>query len=163
MKAILAAAVFTTLLSFARVNAQQVEKLQPPSPVAVAKMVSIILTEEFKPAMQPRTIYLSDQFVKASSLPKIENIEFVLLNDADFEKRGEGYLFSYLGPELAVSLASLDVIQVDFGFGKVSCGSSGWSYFFNVASDRVERNSGHGTWSRHCPRKHTVTKKRGKH
>lgn len=134
-----------SLLLFATsvAHAQNGIREKPVSPVALSKVVKIVLRAEFKPSDEPRVIYLSERLIKKSWLPDIHNVEFVLLTDAEFEKRGQAYLFRGIGWEKPF-------LRVDFGFGEIDCSAKGRSYFFWVVSKRVHRENQNGGWGADC-------------
>jgi len=135
------------LLATHALHGQNRDKAPPISPAAISKIVKIVLRGEFKSADKRTPVYISEKFIQKSWLPKIRNIEFVLIDDAEFKKRGKAYFFP------KAPYWEKDEVRVDFGFGD-SCSASGGSWFFHVTGDRVrDANKGKGGgWATGCGR-----------
>jgi len=134
--------VILLLLATTIVRAQN-EK--PVSNLALSRIMRIVLRDEFKPAKEPKKIYLSERFLSPTWLPKIRNIEFVLITDTEFKERGKAY---YLAK---APYWEEGAVRVDFGFGDRDCDASGSSYFFRVTGNRVRwAKNKNGAWGRAC-------------
>jgi len=117
---------------------------KPISDAALSQMIGIVLREEFKPAEESKTIYLSERFLKPTWLPKIRNVNFVLITDKEFKERGKVYFLD------KAPYWEDGSVKVDFGFGDRDCSAKGTSWFFQVTGDRVERTTQGGGWGRVC-------------
>lgn len=126
---------------------------KPISEAALSQMIGFVLREEFKPADEPKTIYLSERFLKPAWLPKIRNVNFVLITDKEFKERGKAHFFD------KAPYWEKGFVRVDFGFGDRDCSASGTSRFFQVTGDRVEPTNQGGGWGRGCDSTSTDTKR----
>ena len=123
MKTTIAAAILLTILMAAQAASTQTNEVPASiSPAVFSKIVETILRDEFKPADEAKTIYISDRLIEASWLPKVDNVEFVMLNDKQFDEHGNGYLFNEAKLEEGI-------LRVDFGFGELHCSATGGSSF----------------------------------
>jgi hypothetical protein len=144
MKTTMAASALLTLLLAAQVASAQTGELPASiSPGVFSRIVKTILRDEFKPAQRAKTIYISDQLIDASWLPKINNIEFIILNEKEFEKHGKAYIFNQVKFEGRM-------LRVDFGYGDLHCSATGESFFFRIKGDTFKRVRDNGGWGRGC-------------
>jgi hypothetical protein len=153
MKTTIAAAILLTLLLAVQVAKSQTREVPASISSAVfSKIVKFIALNEFKPADEAKTIYISDQLIEASWLPKIHNVKFVLLNDKQFDEHGKAYLFKEAKLEEGM-------LKVDFGFGELRCSASGMSYYFQVTGDEYKKLDLDGGWGSACASGSADTKK----
>jgi len=112
-------------------------------PVAAAKIARIVLRAEFKPASEPKDIYILDRFVERAWLPVIGNISFTLIDAAEYKRRGKAHFFKE-------PVMDKGLVQIDFGYGD-ECSARGTSYFFKVTGSSVHRIIGQaGGWGSAC-------------
>lgn len=132
----------------------QAQSEKPISDAALSEMIGIVLRDEFKPADEPKTIYLSERFLKPAWLPKIRNITFVLITDKELKERGKAHFLK------KAPYWEDGIVRVDFGFGDPECSASGGSWLFHVNGDKVERVTGRGGgWGSNCSGGSTDTSK----
>lgn len=130
-------------LTFCLVQFGQVdEEAVRVSPVALSKIVGIVLRAEFKPREEPTLIYVRGDILREASLPEIANVQFVLIDDAELERLGKAYVFK--DPVVVDGK-----VRVDLGYGD-NCEAKGSSYFFRVKDDSVTKTKDQGGWGSGC-------------
>jgi hypothetical protein len=91
---------------------------------AVMKEVVVgILKFYFKPGRE-RVVYLSDSYINKSWLPRIRNVEFVLIKKISFDEDRDGFMFESITRER-------NIYFVNFGYGALNCGDrtgDQWSF-----------------------------------
>lgn len=99
---------------------------------AMEQVVRRILIWSFKPRKKPTVVYVADQGIKDSWLPKIENIEFRLLPIEQIQKNDLKVHF-FTEPDL-----SGNTYGIGFAFGDPSCEYSGNNWQFRITKQRVK-------------------------
>lgn len=105
-------------------------KVELPDQV-MSQVVRRIVRWYFKPANRPREIHFSENGIQASWLPKLKNIEFILLNDNDSLRQEKGVYF-FKAPDQTGKTYS-----IDFGFGDLNCDASGDTWKFKLIGSKV--------------------------
>jgi len=93
------------------------------------QVVSRILTWNFKPAAQPKTVLVADRGVKPEWFPVIQNITFQLASENDALKAKNG-VFLFEGLQRVKKHFSINVGRGDF-----ECSASGDTWEFRVGDD----------------------------
>jgi hypothetical protein len=122
----------------------EIQVVKVPDQV-MKEVVRRILTSYFKPRDQAKTVYLSENGIKQTWLPKIKNIEFRLLTAEEFEKSGKS---AYLFTETTLTE---DTYSIGFGFGDSPCNLTGDSWYFRFINQKVELQQ-NGRFARGCGR-----------
>ena len=122
--------------------AQGEEKPVTVPDAAMQQVVRRVVTWYFKPRTKPKTIYFSNQGIKADWLPNIRNINFVLVEPDSPESHERGVYFFK-----DVRIESREYL-VDFGFGDPGCRARGDTWSFRVVRSRLrlyQINGGFGS------------------
>src|SRR5262245_59732815 len=114
-------------------------KVQVPDQV-MKQVEGRILRWYFKPTKRLRKIRISEEGIKEEWLPKIDNIEFVLVSSSEAAKSEKGpYFFKH--PE-----NSGRNISIDFGYGDVNCEAYGETWKFRVVGKSAKLWGVRGQW-----------------
>jgi hypothetical protein len=136
-------AITVVVLTFCTVQfGQDIDGPEHLSPIALSKIVDVVLRAEFKSSEELALIHIHGNVLKEAWLPEIVNTQFILIDDAELERLGKAYLFKD-------PVVSDGKVRIDFGYGN-NCEAGGGSYFFKVRGDRVTRTNDNGGWGSGC-------------
>lgn len=82
------------------------------------QVVFRMATYYFKPARRPKVIYFSDENLKLEWLPKIANVQFVVLKGEDIKPGTVGYRF-------VIHDREADLYNIALGHGEIGCSGGG--------------------------------------
>lgn len=102
------------------------------SDALMRQAVSRIATFYFKPSRRPRTVYFSDKHIKQEWLPKIANINFVVLKLNEIASGTKGYVFEIIESD--------DKNSIGFGFGEIGCsgGGKGVTWGYRISDQKIK-------------------------
>lgn len=124
--------------------AQAIESDEPSDIVVsehiMEQVVRRVLVWSFKSRNKPTVIYLAEQRIKESWLPKIKNIEFRLLSNEEIQEKS-------LKVHFFTKLERLEnSYDIGFAFGDPSCEFLGMYWHFRISKQKVRlwQNGGVG-------------------
>ncbi len=123
---------FATTL-FSQENAEK-EAVKLPDPV-MEQVVKRIVTWYFKVPKKSKTIYFAAETIKKEWLPKINNIDFVVLearNPSFYEDEYQRKVYFFHEVE-----RSAKHFTIDFGYGLPNCDADGDTWAFRVSDSRI--------------------------
>lgn len=124
-------AIFLALPVFAQ---DEEETVTLPDAV-MEQVVKRIVTWNFKPRGRPTKIRISAEGIKEEWLPKIENIQFVYVQDGLEGNDVEMWWFYPVFKEGRY-------FTIGFGYGRPTCSIDGDLWYFRVTENRVRLRSG---------------------
>lgn len=139
MKQFLLIAFLLTLISTPLLAQTKQEDKIPES--VMRRVVDRVVRYYFKPHREPKKIYISERNIKEKWLPKIRNIEFVILKDDQLEDKPKGYIFREVNRG--------DRYSFLFGFGDLTPGGylSGSVWFAEPTKRGLNISRKSGGWS----------------
>ena len=107
---------------------------------ATEQVVRRVLIWSFKPRNKLTVVYLAEQRIKQSWLPRIKNIEFRLLSIEKIQQKDLKVHF-FTEPEL-----SGNIYSIGFAFGDPTCEYLGTYWHFRIANQKIRlwQNGGVG-------------------
>lgn len=132
LKTFLFTLLFVTVLNgggFAQTDRSGEEDPAKISGAAMEYVVRRILSSEFKPSESPKIVQLLDRDIESSWLPKIENVQFVLVQKGQYS--GDIYFFTEPAQKNGI-------YNIGFGYGDPWCNASGSSWRFRLKKSKVK-------------------------
>lgn len=142
MKGLLLTSLLAILLAIPIFAQDEVESVELPD-VVMEQLVKRIITSYFKPRSRRKEIYISEQNIKKEWLPRIKNIEFVLVPESSWEVTREFYLFKEVERRGGM-------LSIGFGYGD-SCDHNGDLWYFRIEKNRISvRKNKKGEFRSRC-------------
>jgi len=142
MKKIVLSSLLALFLAFP-VFAQRAYEIPRLSDTVMEELVKEILIWNFIPRSRPTEIKIAAQNIKKEWLPKINNVEFVIVSAEEYFAVSELYffeLFERRGKNL----------RIGFGYGDPHCDRKGHVWYFRLKKGVVTVPKLHGEFSIRC-------------